>query len=157
MERRTLTSTVGLNQHLDWPGVQQVCQIHRQRTLNGQTTTETAYFITSLPRARAGADALLALPRDHWGAIENGVHYVRDKTFDEDRCTICSGHAPQNLAALRNTALNWLRLLQTSSIAAALRSKNRHSPHLLRMRFGPRRTLPLDGLIWPETGCASIA
>jgi hypothetical protein len=24
-------------------------------------------------------------------------------------------------------------------------------------RFGPRRTLPLDGLIWPETGCASIA
>jgi hypothetical protein len=23
--------------------------------------------------------------------------------------------------------------------------------------FGTRRTLPLDGLIWPETGCASIA
>jgi hypothetical protein len=23
--------------------------------------------------------------------------------------------------------------------------------------YGPRRTLPLDGLIWPETGCASIA
>jgi predicted transposase YbfD/YdcC len=126
---------VGLNQHLDWPGVKQVCQIHRQRTLNGQTTTETAYFITSLPRARADADVLLELPRHHWGAIENGVHYVRDKTFDEDRCTICTGDAPQNLAALRNTALNWLRLLRAPNIAAALRTFARQ-PQRLLSHFG---------------------
>jgi predicted transposase YbfD/YdcC len=126
---------VGLNHHLDWPGVQQVCQIRRQRTLNGQTTTETAYFITSLPRARADADVLLALPRRHWGAIENGVHYVRDKTFDEDRCTICTGDAPQNLAALRNTALNWLRLLGAPGFAAALRTFARQ-PQRLFSHFG---------------------
>lgn len=126
---------MGLNQHLDWPGVKQVCQIHRQRTLNGQTTTETAYFVTSLSRARADAAALLALPRQHWGAIENGVHYVRDKTFDEDRCTICTGDAPQNLAALRNTALNWLRLLGVPNLARALRNFARQ-PQRLFSHFG---------------------
>jgi hypothetical protein len=43
-------------------------------------------------------------------------------------------------------------------VTAALCGRNRSSPCLLlRTLFGARRTLPLDGLIWPETGCASIA
>jgi predicted transposase YbfD/YdcC len=98
-----------LNGYLDWPGVQQVCQIQRERTIRGQTTRETAYYICSLDRTQADAQRLLALSRDHWGAIENRLHYVRDEAFGEDRCTIFRGHAPQNLAALRNAALNWLR------------------------------------------------
>ncbi|MGH7118942.1 MAG: hypothetical protein ACREFP_08130 [Acetobacteraceae bacterium] len=35
---------------------------------------------------------------------------------------------------------------------------NRHPPRLLpRMLFKHGRTWPRDGLIWPKTGCASIA
>jgi predicted transposase YbfD/YdcC len=114
-----------LNDHLDWPGVQQVCQVTRERTIQGQTTTEVAYFISSLSREKADATRLLQLSRDHWGAIENGLHYVRDETLGEDRSTIFRGHAPQNLAALRNAALNWLRRQDVSKITATLRSFTR--------------------------------
>lgn len=130
IERRTLVSTTALNLHLDWPGVRQVCQIERRRTVNKQVETETAYFVTSLPRHRANAEQLLALVRRHWGAIENGLHYVRDTTFDEDRSTIFRGHAPQNLAAFRNAALNWLRRLKTDNFAATIRAFTRNSQRL---------------------------
>lgn len=37
------------------------------------------------------------------------MHYIRDEAFGEDRCPIYRGDAPQNLAALHNAGLNWLR------------------------------------------------
>lgn len=122
LDRRTITTTTVLNDYLNWPGVRQVCQIERRRTIRGQTTIEIGYYITSLPRARAPAKRLSALARQHWGAIENGVHYVRDEAFGEDRVTIFRGGAPQNLAALRNAALNWLRRRGCDKVTATLRS-----------------------------------
>ena len=89
--------------------MKQVCRIVRERTVHGKHTAEVAYYITSLPRSRANAATLWSLIRGHWGAIENGFHDIRDEAFAEDRCTTHTGHAPQNLAALRNTALNRLR------------------------------------------------
>lgn len=130
VERRTLTSMTDLFLPLDWPGLRQACRVQRQRTVHGKTERETVYFITSLPRQRANATKLLALARRHWGAIENGVHHVRDTTLDEDRCTICSGHAPQNLAACRNAVLNWLRCRKVDNIAATIRSFTRNSLRL---------------------------
>jgi len=135
LERRTLTATSVLNAHLDWPGVGQVCQVYRERTIRGEKTTETVYYVTSLSRRRADAGRLLTLIRGHWGAIENGLHWVRDVTLDEDRCPICTGHAPQNLAALRNAALNWLRQIGTDNFASKLRSFTRNSQRLFAM-FG---------------------
>lgn len=125
VERRTLTSTTSLNEYLNWPGVKQVCRICRQRTSQGKTSTETAYYVTSVGRGRADATTLLATARRYWGAIENGLHYVRDTTFAEDHCTIYRGHAPQNLAAFRNAALNWLRRFAVGNIAATIRSFTR--------------------------------
>lgn len=114
-----------MNDYLAWPGVQQVCQITRERTIRGQTTTEVVYYITSLSRERADATRLLQLARDHWGAIENGLHYVRDEVLGEDRSTIFRGHAPHNLAALRNAGLNWLRREGISKFTPTLRSFTR--------------------------------
>ncbi|MBT5019526.1 MAG: ISAs1 family transposase [Planctomicrobium sp.] len=122
IERRTLTSTTSLNHYLNWPGVQQVCRVERKRTIAGKTTNEVCYFTTSVSRTSANAAQLLALSRDHWGAIENGLHYVRDEAMAEDRSTIFRGHAPQNLAAMRNAALNWLRRNEIHKIAPTLRS-----------------------------------
>jgi hypothetical protein len=51
---------------------------------------------------------------------------VRDEVLGEDRCTIFRGHAPQNLAALRNVALNWLRADGVGKISATLRSVARN-------------------------------
>lgn len=118
-------STTALNDHLNWPGVRQVCQVTRERTIRGQTTREVAYFVSSLSRDQADAARLLELIRGHWGAIENGVHYLRDEAMGEDRSTIFRGHAPHNLAALRNAALNWLRRQGISKITPTLRSFGR--------------------------------
>lgn len=135
LERRTLVSTIALNDHLNWPGVKQVCQAVRERTIRGQRQTETAYFISSLTREQADAGRLESLIRGHWRASENGLHWVRDVTLGEDRCTISRGHAPQNLAAFRNTALNWLRRTGGGNLAARIRSFTRNSHRLFAM-FG---------------------
>jgi predicted transposase YbfD/YdcC len=128
-------STTALTGHLDWPGAGQVVEVVRERTIRGAKATEVAYFVTSLSRERADAARLLHLIRRHWGAIENGLHWVRDEVLGEDRSTIRRGHAPQNWAALRNAALNWLRRQGVGPIASTLRSFNRH-PARLFARIG---------------------
>lgn len=49
---------------------------------------------------------LLDLARKHW-AIENGLHYVRDVSFNEDRCRVRAGARP--LATIRNLVLHLIR------------------------------------------------
>lgn len=88
------------------------------------------YWITSLPPTRADAAALLRWQRGHW-SIENRLHYVRDTAFDEDRCTVRSGAAPQVLAACRNLALALLRRDGHTNIAAALRSNAARSSRVI--------------------------
>jgi hypothetical protein len=136
-ERRTLTSTTVLNDCLDWPGLQQVCRIDRERRLPHRCERETVYYITSLPRTLAGPEDLLQLARDHWGAVENGLHWVRDEVLGEDRSTIRTGNAPQNLAGLRNAALNWLRAEGVDTISVILRRFARN-PLRLFTRLGYR-------------------
>ena len=126
IERRTLTSSTRLNTHLNWPGVKQIFSIRRERTIRGKKTTEVAYFVTSLDRTQANAKRLLDISRGHWGAIENGLHYIRDEAFGEDRSPIFRGHAPQNFAALRNAGLNVLRGLEIDNVTATLRSFTRN-------------------------------
>jgi predicted transposase YbfD/YdcC len=119
------TGTVGP----PWPHVQQICWSKRQRTrqTTGEIETEVTCAVTSLPSDRADATALLALARGHWG-IENKSHYVRDVTFDEDRCQIRSGAAPEAFAVCRNLAIALLRRCHAPNIAAPLRT-NAGRPH----------------------------
>jgi predicted transposase YbfD/YdcC len=105
----------------------QAFKLVRERTARGQTTTEVAYGITSLPAELADATALLRLTRAHWG-IENRVFHVRDVTYGEDHCRVRTGAAPMILSTLRNVTLNLLRWKNVPNIAAALR---RHAAHPL--------------------------
>lgn len=109
-----------LRDYLEWPGLQQVFQIHRIRELPGKTEQETVYGITSLTPQQASPERLLALARGHWG-IENRLHGVRDVTLGEDDCRVRSGVAPQVLAATRNAVLHLLEGVAAASKAAALR------------------------------------
>jgi predicted transposase YbfD/YdcC len=85
---------------------------------------QTVYAITSL-EARAADPALLACwVRGHW-SIEAGLHWVRDVTFGEDHSQIRTGHGPTNLACLRTLAINALRLIGHTNIAAGLRQHAR--------------------------------
>src|SRR5262249_23737763 len=84
IERRTLTTATALVGYSDWPGLRQALCIERRVTekRTGETRSEVAYAITSLPPERATAAQLLQVWREHWH-IENKLHWVRDVTFDE--------------------------------------------------------------------------
>jgi len=80
-------------------------ELTRERTVKGKTTVEVVYGMTSLSREQADAKRLLQLTRRHWG-IENGSHYRRDVTMEEDRSRVRKGSAPQILAGLRNSIIH---------------------------------------------------
>jgi predicted transposase YbfD/YdcC len=52
-----------------------------------QHTEETVYGVSSFLPPEAGPERPLQIARDHW-QIENGQHHRRDRTQDEDRCTV---------------------------------------------------------------------
>lgn len=50
--------------------------------------------------------------------IANKIHYARDTLPEEDRRQPRPGHGPENMATLRNTALNRLRATGTNTTEA---------------------------------------
>jgi hypothetical protein len=114
-------------------------ELTRERTVQGVTTVEVAYGITSLTPAQADAARLLALVRDHW-RIENSLHYVRDVTLGEDACRVRRGSAPQVLAGLRNAVVHLLAGLAAPSRVAALE----------RLSARPAEALQLIGIAFTE-------
>lgn len=85
-----------------------------------------------MPAYVATPAQLLQLNRGHWG-IKNGLHWVRDMTFDEDRCRVRKGTAAQVMASLRNLVIALLRLAGASNIARELRHLARHVEKALRL------------------------
>jgi len=74
---------------------------------------------------------LLSFNRNHW-SIENRFHWVRDVTFDEDRCQIRKGAGGQVMAGLRNLVISLLRMAGATNIAKALRYWARQGLQVLR-------------------------
>ena len=75
----------------------------------GNTTRETRYFVTSLDPATTTAKQLLKYVRSHW-QVENSLHYVKDRWWDEDRHWNRRPGLAERLACLVNVALTLLRL-----------------------------------------------
>lgn len=63
---------------------------------------------------------MLEIVRGHW-SIENGLHWVRDVTFDEDRSQIRVKNGPRIMASLRNLVISIFRMMKLKNIASALR------------------------------------
>ncbi len=61
--------------------------------------------MSSLPAVVADAERLLAIARAAWG-IENGLHYRRDVTLQEDATQLRRGWAAHVLASLNNTVVS---------------------------------------------------
>jgi len=133
-DTRQITVSSDLTGYLDWPGVQQVFQIERERrTLKtGKTTHETVHGLTSLTRAEAHPDRLLTLVRSYWG-IENGLHHRRDVTFREDATRLTRGHAGRVMAILNNLVIGLLRWCGHTNLAQARRSYDAHLPAALTL------------------------
>lgn len=75
-----------------------------------QPETEIAYYASSHTKDERSDAQLLELIVGHWGAIENGVHRVRDVTFGEDACRVARPKAARNRATLCNLAIGLYNL-----------------------------------------------
>ena len=89
-----------------WKGLKSVVMVAREYVdSKGQTHTGTRYYISSLP---AQVKRIAAAVRGHWG-IENGLHWVLDVAFREDRNRARADHAQANLGIFRRTALTLMK------------------------------------------------
>lgn len=109
IEQRDLWSQPVSPATLGLAGAAQVIRINRkvQKMRRGEVlkeTNETAFACTSFWPAETTAQGLLDLVRSHWG-IENGQHYRRDRTQDEDRCTVRHPMAARTLSLFRSLAI----------------------------------------------------
>lgn len=80
---------------------------HTQEIRQGRVlkeTDDTRFAVTSYGPAEAAPDKLMSISRDHW-SIENGQHYRRDRTQDEDRCPVRDTTAARNLSLFRTLAI----------------------------------------------------
>ncbi|MFD8751919.1 ISAs1 family transposase [Kitasatospora sp. NPDC059577] len=111
---------------LDFPHAAQAVRILRHRTdlKTGMVSRQTVYAITDLTSHQASPQRLGQLARSQW-TIENRLHFVRDTTFAEDASKIRTGHGPDNMATLRNLAINTLRAAWHLNIAAGIRHASR--------------------------------
>ncbi|MEV5544304.1 ISAs1 family transposase [Saccharopolyspora shandongensis] len=107
---------------LDFPHAVQGVRILRHRTdlKTGTVSRQTVYAITDLTSNQASPQRRGQLARSQW-TIENRLHFVRDTTFSEDASKIRTCHAPENMATLRNLAINTLRAAGRHNIDTGLR------------------------------------
>jgi uncharacterized metal-binding protein len=108
--------------------------VRRRRGRHGCWSVQTVYAVTSLDLREADPALLACWVRGHWG-IEAGLHWVRDVTFGEDSSQVRTDRGPANLSALRTLAINALRLIGHTNIAAGLRQHAR-TPLLPLATFG---------------------
>ena len=121
-EVRQITVSDELKGYCDWPGLEQVFRLERQRIeiKTGEIEQEVVYGLTSLPSCQASPARLLELTRAYWG-VENGLHYRRDVTFREDATRLTKGHAGHVMASLNNLVIGLLRLAGFTNLAGARR------------------------------------
>ena len=121
-EARQITVSSELKGYSDWPGLEQVFRLQRERSekKSGKHERGIVYGLTSLTSDEASPARLLELTRAYWG-IENGLHYRRDVTFHEDATRLTQGHAGRVMASLNNLVIGLLRLAGFTNLAAARR------------------------------------
>jgi predicted transposase YbfD/YdcC len=118
-----------------WVGLVSVIMVMRHGIdhATGKASDEVRYFISSLP---GKVKRLAGAVRQHWG-IENGLHWVLDVAFNEDRMRQRDRRGIENLALLNRLAVSVLR--QDKSIKAGVKCKRKtagwNEEYLLHLLF----------------------
>lgn len=108
MERRRIARVEVSPEEAGLFGCWQFIAVQRERNSldpSKPPSCEVGYYTTSLAKDERSPEELSALIRDHWSAIENGVHYRRDVSFGEDQCRAADRTGAEMLATLRNLAI----------------------------------------------------
>jgi predicted transposase YbfD/YdcC len=118
--------------HPDWLDLNSVGCVTSRREVNGKTSLQTRYFISSLP---ADAAKFANAVRSHWG-IEDRLHRVLDVVFRDDDCRVRKDQAPKNFTIIKHMAINLLN-----------RAKQKKSLRLMRKKAGWNNQFLKDILI----------
>lgn len=113
-----------------WPDLEAVVIVGRERIVNGETSHEMRYFLTSFPGTLA---ELAGTMRAHWG-IENQCHWVLDGTFGEDGSRQRAEHGAENVAWLRRLALSLLRNEPTPKLDLKQKGRRALCDHDFRLK-----------------------
>jgi predicted transposase YbfD/YdcC len=89
-----------------WPKLRSFAGLESERWINGTTTVEQRFYISSLP---PDALTLSRCIRQHW-SVENRLHWCMDVVFGDDQMRARTGFAAHNLALLKHISLNLIRL-----------------------------------------------
>ena len=95
----------------DWGHLRSIVRVDASREINGQTTTQTRYYLSSLAAPPTDFNRYI---RQHW-QIENRLHWKRDVVFREDRQRTRLDNGPLNLATARKLALQALHQVQDAN------------------------------------------
>jgi predicted transposase YbfD/YdcC len=101
----------GLTTADDWKKLRSIVKVERKRTVGEKTSTETAYYLSSL---KVSAATMGKRIRAHW-SIENSLHWSLDVVFAEDQSRIRSRNGAANMTQVRKLALSLLKMEQSRS------------------------------------------
>jgi len=117
------------------PQLSTIGRIEAEVARDGRITRSCRYYLSS---AKLSAEAFAKAVRAHW-SIENGVHWVLDVTFDEDRARNRKDHGPENLATIRKLALNVLKRARPEISIRRKRKRSGWSDAFARSVLGQMR------------------
>ena len=107
-----------LAQRKDWAGLKSIAMTRNTITKNGETTTETRYFISSLP---VDVNETARAIRKHW--MVESFHWHLDVTFREDANHTIDKDAAYNLNIVKKIAINILKLFDVGLKNVSLKGK----------------------------------
>ena len=105
-----------------------------------QVLFETRYFVSSLDPGAVTPGQLARWVRGHW-QVENSLHLVKDRWWDEDRHYSSRPGLAERLAGLLNAALTVLRVASPFDEALPLRARADE------LSWGPTAALKVIGAI----------
>ena len=102
-----------LSQAAQWRGLKSIGLVEYESANKntGEVKIEQRCFIASLP---ANAKQFSQAVRLHWGV--ESMHWCLDVGFREDDCRVRKDHAPENLAVIRQIALNLLKQEKSAKV-----------------------------------------
>ena len=110
-------------EQLSFAGLRIVLRVDSEtRGRDVEPVVETRYFATSLDPTLVTADRLLELVRGHW-QIENSLHFIKDRWWDEDRHYSKQPGLAQGFAVLLNAVVTVLNATSSSADETSLRAR----------------------------------
>jgi hypothetical protein len=115
-----------------FPGIELILRVDLDVSAAGAPDRhESRYFVTSLSADEVSPARLMRLVRGHW-CVENGLHFIKDRWWDEDRQWSTRAGLAERLAMLRDAALTALRVLPGVPEDLPIRGRADHLGRKLR-------------------------